>query len=94
MQHQFGSIVLMADAYRQELLADAARSRPIPATNSLEGLVIGVLPVSVFTRAVSILWRQRPDTLLVRVGQFLQGVQPGTREEPVPNPAAEVSAIA
>ena len=74
MQHQFGSIVLMADVYRQELLADAARSRPIPATNAWEGSVTGVLPASVVTRAVSILLWRRPGTLLVRVGLLLQGV--------------------
>ena len=94
MQHQFGSIVLMADVYRQELLADAARSRPIPATNSRGGFAKGVLPVSVVTQAVSMLLRRRLGTLLVRVGQLLQGAQPGAREGAGPNPSAEVNAIA
>ncbi len=31
MQRQFGSMVVVADAYRQELLADAARARAVPA---------------------------------------------------------------
>ena len=93
MQHQFGSIVL-ADTYRRELLRDAARVRLIPAINSPEGFVTGVRAASVVTRAASILLRRRLGALLVRVGQLLQGVQPGTRENPGPTPSGEVSAIA
>jgi len=93
MQHQFGSIVLMADAYRQELLRDAARVRPIPAINRPEGFVTGVRAASVVTRAASILLR-RLGTLFVRVGQLLLGAQPSAREGPGPSPSAEVSAIA
>ncbi len=93
MHHQFGSIVLMADAYRQELLADAARTRPISATDSSEGFVIGALPASVAVREGAISWRRRLGTLLVRVGLLLQGAQPGSRELPGPIPSAEVSAI-
>ncbi len=81
MHHQFGSIVL-ADTYRRELLRDAARVRPLHAINSPEGFVTGVRAASVVTRAASILLRRRLGALLVRVGQFLQGVQPGAREIP------------
>lgn len=93
MQHQFGSIVLAADAYRQELLRDAARVRPIPATNSSEGFVTGVRPTSVVTRAMSILLR-RLGTLLVHAGQLLQGVHPGTGENPGPTLSGKVRAVA
>ena len=93
MQHQFGSIVL-ADAYRQELLGDAAGVRPIPAINSPEGSVSGVRAASVVTRPASILLRRRLVALLVRVGQLRQGVQPGARENSGPIPSGEVSAIA
>jgi hypothetical protein len=94
MQHQFGSIVLAADAYRQELLRDAARVRPIPATNSSEGFVKGLLPVSAVNRSMSTLLRRQLGTLLVRVGQRLQGVRAVTRESLGPTPTGEVSAIA
>jgi hypothetical protein len=93
MQHQFGAIVL-ADAYRQELVRDAARVRPIPAIDSPEGFATGVRAASVATRAASILLRRRLGTLLVRVGQLLEGVQPSAREGPGPNPSPEASAIA
>jgi hypothetical protein len=93
MLHQFGSIVL-ADTYRRELLRDAARVRPIPAINSPEGFVTGVRAASVVTRAASILLRRRLGALLVRVGQFLQGVQPGASGNSGPTPSGEVSAIA
>ena len=94
MQHQFGSIVLMADAYRQELVRDAARVRPIPATNSSEGFVTGLLRVSVINRSVSTLLRRQLGMLLVRVGQRLQGLRTVSRESLGPTPTSELSAIA
>jgi hypothetical protein len=93
MQRQFESIVL-ADTYRRELLRDAARVRPIPAINSPEGFATGVRAGSVVTRAASILLRRRLGALLVRVGQLLQGEQPGAREYCGPTPTGEVSASA
>ncbi len=94
MQPQFGSIVLAADAYRQELVRDAARVRPIPATDSSEGFVTGLLPVSVVNRSVSTLLRRQLGMLLVRFGRRLQGVRAVTRESLGPTPTGEVSAIA
>ena len=94
MQPQFGSIVLMADAYSQELLRNASQVRPIPATDSSEGFVTGLLPVSVVNRSVSTLLRRQLGTLLVRVGQCLPGVRAVTRESLGPSPTGEVSAIA
>ena len=94
MQHQFGSIVLMADVYRQELLADAARSRPIPATNSSEGFVTGLLPVSVVNQSVPTLLRRQLGTLLVRVGQRLQEARAVTGARLGLGPTGEVSATA
>jgi hypothetical protein len=82
MQYQFGSIDLMAEVYRQELWADAARSRSVP----------GVLPASGVSRAASTV-RHRLGMLLVHVGQLLQDVQPGTKEGHGPTSSAEVSAI-
>jgi hypothetical protein len=40
------------------------------------------------------LLRQRLGALLVRVGQLLQGVQPGAKQNSGPTPSGGVSAIA
>ena len=64
--HQFGSMVLAVDAYRQQLLAGAAQVRPIPITHRAKDLV--PIPFAQSRRAIG--------TMLLRVGRRLQAVHP------------------
>ena len=75
VQHQFGSIVLMVDVYQQELLADAARVRPIPVTRSSEHVTV--------TRLVGC--HHRVGAALIRVGLRLQEGQPLGHLSPGPS---------
>ncbi|MDP9369095.1 MAG: hypothetical protein M3Q03_12590 [Chloroflexota bacterium] len=78
--HQFGSMVLAADAYRRELLADAARVRSIPTSDDAKNPVPTAFAQS----------RRALGTMLVRAGQHLQAAHPigqvrrgsGTANEP------------
>jgi hypothetical protein len=63
MQRQPTSMFLMAETYRQELLADAARVRPHPTPEG--GRPAGLLRLSRCRQAIG--------TALVRAGQRLQG---------------------
>ena len=64
--HQFGSMVLAADAYRRELFADAVRVRPIPTSHDAKDA-----DVTTFARS-----RHAMGTMLVQVGKHLQGACP------------------
>ncbi len=74
MQHQFGSIVMMADVYRQELLADAERVRPIPTASSSGD--------SAAKRLTGC--RRSVGAALIRAGQRIQGVRPLGQVSPDP----------
>ncbi len=78
--HQFGSMVLTADAYRRELFADAARVRPIPTSYDAKDA-----DVTPFARS-----RCAIGTMMVGVGHRLQALHtigpgghvPGAAVEP------------
>jgi hypothetical protein len=71
MQRQPPSMFLVADAYPQELLADAARVRRRAPSDSRRGRSIGLLRL-----------RQLVGTVLIRAGARLQGARPVPAEEP------------
>lgn len=62
--HQFGSMVLAADSYRRDLLADAVRVRPIPTSQDAKDA-----DVASFARSAYAI-----GTMLIRVGKHLQGM--------------------
>ena len=64
--YQFGSMVLGADAYRRELVADAARVRPIPTSHDAKDA-----DVTPFARS-----RRAIGAMLVRVGKHLHAAHP------------------
>ncbi len=61
--HQFGATVVMAEASRRELLADATRVRPVPASHEATGGLVRRFPRC----------RRGVGTARVWVGQRLQG---------------------
>ena len=67
--HQFGSMVLAADSYRRDLLADAVRVRPIPTSQDAKDA-----GVTSFARSAYAI-----GTMLIRAGPSRACLQTGNQ---------------